>query len=159
MNQTFRMLCSDLSGFSLHKDLSDQYYFRNYKIGESGIWAEIVTSAGEFNSLNDALNRFDKEFSKNESEFSNRTIFIIHKDSGLPIGTASAWYDNNKAEGRLHWVSIRKEYQGRGLARPLIYKAVSLLKGLHKSAYLTTQESSWKAIKIYEDCGFCKTKL
>lgn len=157
MEKSFRMECRDLKEFNLIKTLPSGYSFRNYNIGDCGIWAKIVTSSGEFESVDKALSRFEIEFSQYEDDFSNRTIFLLENNSKSPIGTATAWYDSkNKNIGRLHWVSIKKDFQGRGLSRPLIYEGVNLLKLKHNSAYLTTQESSWKAIKIYEDCGFVR---
>lgn len=157
MDKSSRMVCSDLNAITYSKSIPYGYDIRTFTFGEADIWADIVTSSGEFETKNQALDRFNKEFSSKENDFCNRCLFLTNTSEDIVVGTATAWYDEkNPKMGRLHWVSIKKEYQGRGLARPLIYTTINLLKEYHHHAYLTTQESSWKAIGIYEDCGFVR---
>lgn len=138
------------------------YSFRMFRRGEERLWAEIETAAGEFPDLSSALSRFQREFGPYPDEMEQRCVFLLHE--GRVIGTATAWYRNSESlgkygvdslpEGRLHWVAIHPDFQGRGLARPLVSEAVRLLCGFYDSAYLTSQTTSFKAIKIYLDYGF-----
>lgn len=118
-------------------------------------WAEILTQTHEFNALDDAIDRFNEEFLHKLEEVRERMIFL-ETDEGKSIGTATAWYGlrNGIVIGRLHWVEIIPEYQGRGLGRPLITKALSLLKEKHETAYLKTQVQSEAAIHLYQNLGW-----
>lgn len=83
--------------------------------------------------------------------------FFLETDAGRVIGTATAWHHpsfHGARYGRLHWVAIHPEFQGRKLAKPLVGAAMRRLAELHRRAYLTTQTTSWKAVKIYLDFGF-----
>lgn len=70
-------------------------------------------------------------------------FFCCNKDN-LPVGTATAWFTEKYGfeQGMLSWVVISKEYQGRGLCRPLVGLAVQKLTSEYGSAYLHTQTTS-----------------
>ena len=136
--------------------LSGCCFFKNYKRGDEEVWAEIETSAGEFTDVDSALKRFQSEFGPYLSGMEKRCLFLC-TDAGEIIGTAAAWYNREFKDGtygRLHWVAIRPEYQGRGLGRPLVSAAMKRLAEFHQKAYLTSQTTSAAGIKIYLDFGF-----
>jgi GNAT superfamily N-acetyltransferase len=130
--------------------------FRGFQDGDAELWACIETSAGEFAGQNRAIEHFHGEFGRHGEELLERCLFV-ETEAGEAVGTAMAWYGappSGGLAGRLHWVGIRKEYQGRGIGRSLVSRAMALLATLHDRAYLTTQRSSLAAIKIYLDFGF-----
>jgi ribosomal protein S18 acetylase RimI-like enzyme len=136
--------------------LPSGYSFRGFREGEGELWARIETSAGEFASVEQAIEHFRKEFGGFQRELGKRCLFV-QTEGGEPVGTAMAWYGTllpGGMAGRLHWVGIRKEYQGRGIGKPLVSRAMELLSARHDRTYLTTQRSSLAAIKIYLDFGF-----
>ena len=50
---------------------------------------------------------------------------------------------------------MRREYQGRGLAKPLISYVLKLMQSLgYTHAKIPTQTTTWLACKIYLDLGF-----
>lgn len=122
---------------------------------DNEIWAEIECSVGEFKTEKDALKRFYSEFNEYWSELKNR-CFFIEDYKGNAVGTVMAWYNNFMREnyGRLHWVGIKPEYQGKKLGKPLVSLAMEHLKRNHDRAYLTSQTTSYKAINMYLDFGF-----
>lgn len=137
-------------------DLPAGFSYRMFQRGDDAIWAEIETSAGEFASDDLAGQHFRKEFGKLQQELFNRCVFV-DTEEGVSIGTATAWFGDllpEKTAGRLHWVAIREKYQGRGIGKPLVSRALQLLSAFHERAYLTTQTTSYKAVKIYLDFGF-----
>ena len=137
--------------------IPDGYCIRNYRNGEEGLWAEIETAAGEFETEKEALEQFEEEFGPYREEMEKRCFFLMHKKSGRPAGTTTAWYnDNYKGEsyGRIHWVGIHPDFQGRKLAKPMLATAMLRLAEYHDKAYLTTQTTSYKAINMYLDFGF-----
>lgn len=118
-------------------------------------WADILTSTGEFTSKNLALERFTQEFTPWLSLVKKRLVFL-ETEEGDAVGTASAWFGkfNRVDMGRLHWVEIKPEFQGKKLGRPLITQAMTLLKHYHQTAYLKTQASSGAAIHLYQKLGW-----
>lgn len=135
--------------------LPDGFKFSYYQPGDSKTWAAIEVAALEFESIEAATSRFNSEFVGLDDELSERCLFIETNDNEK-IATIMAWYGNlrNKAEGRIHWVSIIPEYQGQNLAKPLLSKALHILSKKHKSVYLTTQTINYKAINLYLGFGF-----
>jgi GNAT superfamily N-acetyltransferase len=137
-------------------DLPAGLSYRMFQKGDDAIWAEIVASAGEFATDDMAVLHFRKEFGKLQRELRNRCVFA-DTEEGVSIGTATAWFGDlppGKTVGRLHWVAIKKNFQGRGIGKPLVSRALQLLSTFHECAYLTTQTTSYKAVKIYLDFGF-----
>lgn len=137
-------------------DLPSGYHFRMFNKREDAlVWAKIVTQTQEFSTESEAIARFNVEFLPNMTETEKRMIFI-ETNAGERVGTATAWFGKlgDETMGRLHWVEIIPEYQGKKLGRPLITKAMSLLNDFHTSAYLKTQISSPAAIHLYQQLGW-----
>lgn len=87
---------------------------------------------------------------------SERQCFLCDSRDNI-IGTASAWLDNHggKSLGRIHWVAIIPQQQGRGLAKPLLTAICKRLKELgHSKTYLTTQSVRLPAINLYAKFRF-----
>ncbi|HHY08986.1 MAG TPA: GNAT family N-acetyltransferase [Firmicutes bacterium] len=137
------------------KQLPPGFRLRFYQQGERAAWARITTQAGEFAHVSAALERFQNEFGPKEAQLPERCLFL-ENDAKIPIGTAIGWYGRLRSRllGRLHWVAIIPAYQGLGLARPLISRAINVMAKFHTKAYLTTGTGSFKGIKLYLDYGF-----
>ncbi|MBI3947684.1 MAG: GNAT family N-acetyltransferase [Armatimonadetes bacterium] len=144
--------------------LRPDYRIRTFRPGEADVWAEIEASVGEFPSVERALAHFEREFGAHEEEMAT-CCFFLEDAEGRPVGTTTAWHPNTthpwprapaegEGYGRLHWVAIRPEHQGKGLSKPLVGAAMARLAELYSRAYLTSQTTSWKAIKVYLDFGF-----
>ena len=116
-------------------ELPEGYGWRFYRPGDEEIWAQIETSAGEFEDPADGVKAFDR-YSPDREALKERMIFLT--DGGVPFATATAWFGEGE-EGRLHWVSVDAAHQGRGLSKPLVSLAMHRMRALgHSSAYLTT---------------------
>ncbi|WP_077328892.1 GNAT family N-acetyltransferase [Virgibacillus siamensis] len=136
--------------------LPSGYHFRRFSHKDDDKkWAKIMTETKEFSSERRAIERFNKELLPHITEAKRRIIFIETVD-GNTVGTATAWFGKwtNNTIGRLHWIEIIPDYQGRKLGRPLIIKAMDILKENHQSAYLKTQASSKAAIHLYKELGW-----
>ncbi|MFB3891763.1 MAG: N-acetyltransferase family protein [Phycisphaerae bacterium] len=100
---------------------------------------------------------FDKNFGDDLAAMTKRCLFVVAPD-GRDVGTTTAWYDRNyagKPWGRIHWVAISHDHQGKGLAKPMMTAAMNLMKRLgHRRAILGTQTPRLAAIKVYLDFGF-----
>ena len=138
-------------------ELPEGFVFRMFRDGDQKLWADIETRVDEFETEDDALKRFYSEFGDSIDEMEERCVFIETAE-GEVIGTATAWYGDLKGDGRIlgriHWVGIVPEYQGRGLAKPMLSKAMYMLAARHEEFYLTSQTTSWQAINMYLNFGF-----
>jgi GNAT superfamily N-acetyltransferase len=75
-----------------------------------------------------------------------------------PIGTAAAWFNDNYnglPHGRVHWVAVIPEKQGKGFSKPLMTIICNRLRELgHERAYLGTATARFQAIRLYSLFGF-----
>ncbi|MDF2716699.1 MAG: hypothetical protein K0R28_3624, partial [Paenibacillus sp.] len=115
----------------------------------------IEHAVDEFKSTEAAMRRFTEEFAPHIAEMEKRCLFVIDAQ-GLPIGTTTAWYGllNGNRIGRIHWVAVIPEHQGKKLSKPLLSAALRTLAQFHEQAYLTTQTTSYKAVGMYLNYGF-----
>ncbi len=62
----------------------------------------------------------------------------------------------NRQRGYTEFISVRRPYRRRGLARALIAESLRVLKarGMVESALMVDTENLTGATRIYEDCGF-----
>lgn len=138
--------------------LPDGYYFEFYQDGDRDTWIEIEKSAKEFSSYDEGLAAWNRYYAGRENELYNRMVFVVNA-SGEKVGTATAFYDINGKDksgaGWLYWVAVKREYQGKGLSKPLITYVLNVMKTLgHNHAKIPTQTNTWLAVKVYLDLGF-----
>ncbi len=149
------MLRADLQGFP-DSPLPTGYSMRLYRPGDADLWVDIVDEADEF--LTVTQETFDKEFGYDLPAMGDRCYFLVDS-SGREIGTTTAWYaPNYKGDGvcygRVHWVAIRPEAQGRGLCKPMLTVIMKRLAQSHDRGVLGTSSRRIPALKCYLDFGF-----
>ena len=143
--------------FVIDYALPEGYSFEFYKAGDRDAWIEIEKSAEEFCTYKEGLEAWNKYYSDKENELLNRMVFVIN-DEGKKVATATAFYDEKDETGSawLHWVAVKKEFQGKGLSKPLITNVLKIMQSLgYTHAKIPTQTNTWLAVKIYLDLGFC----
>jgi GNAT superfamily N-acetyltransferase len=137
--------------------LPDTFSFSHYKTGDEKYWADIETSVGEFENINDGLQYLKENYLRFENEIVQQMFFINTLDN-KKIGTITAWWnDTSKLRTpSIHWVAIKPEYQCKDLGRPLINYGVQKLLELEGNTdiYIHTQTWSYKAIALYLKEGF-----
>jgi len=148
-----RMVRENLDNIPEHT-LPAGYSIRWYQPGYEEYWQEIQLLADEYIRVTPDL--FHEQFGTDTELLSGRQCFLCDSEENF-IGTASAWLDNHggKSFGRIHWVAIIPQQQGRGLAKPLLTIICKRLKELgHSRTYLTTQSVRIPAINLYTKFGF-----
>ena len=151
------MTKDDLADYPIYT-LPEGYSFSAYEPGDEVIWADIEVSVGEFGCRQDALDYFKREFTPYPEELKRRCIFV-RDEIGELVATTTAWYGtllSKEAMPRIHWVAVKPEHQGRGLAKALMTKAFDTLNRIYDGGevYLITQTWSYKAINMYLEFGF-----
>ena len=141
-------------------DLPEGYTFATYQDGDRDDWIAIEWSAKEFFCYADGIDAWGRYYAKYEHILPGRMFFVV-APNGEKIATATAFFDpKNPDDGKawLHWVAVRRDHQGKGLARPIIAKALSRLRELgHGTLYVPTQTTTWVAARLYMDFGFVPT--
>ncbi len=131
------------------------YSFTWFPPGCEAWWIEIQSRADPHATI--THDTFQKYFWDAPEEIPRRQCFLLAPD-GQPIGTATAWFNNNyhsEVWGRLHWVAILPEFQGCGLAKPLLSVVCARLRELHpERAFLRTAAHRLQAIAMYLKFGF-----
>lgn len=138
--------------------LPDEYHFEFYRDGDRDGWIEIEKSVKEFSSYEEGLSAWNRYYSGREIELLDRMVFVVN-DSGEKVATATAFYDINGTDkdnsAWLHWVAVKRQYQGAGLSKPLITYVLKIMKSLgYTQVKIPTQTNTWLAVKIYLDLGF-----
>lgn len=137
--------------------LPEGFKFVLFQDGDEKNWVDIEVSSGEFLSFDEGIEAFNYYYGHCYEELKKRCIFIENSE-GEKVATATAFYADypiGDITGYVHWVSVKKEYQGKGLSKPLVSMALLKMKELgHKGTFLHTQTHTWLAVKVYLDMGF-----
>jgi GNAT superfamily N-acetyltransferase len=148
------MIRSDLENipqFALPPD----YSVRWYQPGDERHWCDIHLAADRHNVITPEL--FAEQFGTDADLLHQRQMYLADL-SGRTFATATAWFNDDyrgQFYGRVHWVAIAPEMQGRGLAKPLMTILCARMHALgHVRAYLTTEAARIPAIRLYLKFGF-----
>lgn len=136
--------------------LPDGYHFTFFQEGDRDDWITIEQSAKVFDSYEEGLDAWKKYYYENENMLTERMVFI-ENEAGQKIATATAYFGekDNSESGWLLWVAICREYQGRGLSKPLLTFTLNIMKDIgHTHVKVVTQTITWLACKTYLEFGF-----
>lgn len=138
--------------------LPEGFYFEVYQEGNEHDWAKIETAVAEFDDESEALAYFKKAFAPHLPEVKQRMLFITTA-AGEKVATSSAWWKempNGQRYPLVHWVAVKPEYQGKGLATVMMTRTLKLLQNLENTSpiYLHTQTWSHIAIRLYQKLDF-----
>ena len=136
--------------------LPEGYRYVYYREGDKKDWIAIETSAREFILPEEGESAWKRYYAGKEKELENRMFFVETTD-GEKVATATAFYEPRDLSGAgwLHWVAVKREYQGKGIAKALISHTLQRLKELgYPSVKIPTQTNTWVAARLYLDFGF-----
>lgn len=131
------------------------FALRWYAPGDEAHWLRIHLGADQLNVITPEL--FHEQFGNDPALLAQRQCYAL-SPAGQVVGTASAWFSNafeGGRWGRVHWLAVLPEFQGRGLGRALLGAVCRRLRELgHDRAYLTTSAARLPAIALYLKFGF-----
>ena len=137
-------------------ELSAPHSIRGWQPGDDQAWIRIHQAADKLTKGN-WPQLFQKQFGDGMADLPDRMFFLCGPGS-RPIGTATAWYggreDGGADWGRVHWVAILPEWQGKGLAKPLLAAVMNRLRQSHVRAWLSTSTGRLAAVGLYLKFGF-----
>ena len=155
--------------------LPSGFALRWYQPGDEAHWLRIHLAADHLHKITPEL--FNDQFGL-PAEHGFRSASIQERQSGINSalqnlrerqcylsgprgevsGTGTAWFNDNfkgARWGRVHWLAILPEFQGRGLGRCLFSAVCRRLHELgHERAYLSTSTAQLAAIRLYLRFGF-----
>ena len=139
-------------------ELPEGYKFVFFQDGDEIKWSEIQTAVGSFGSVETGVKVFNDSFVDGEIlDAKERMIFVVAPD-GEYIGTAALWDGDEygKRLQRIHWVAVKDEHGGKGIAKAMLSRLFDLYNelGFCGFIYLTTGTRNYPAVKIYERFGF-----
>lgn len=147
------MIRRDLEAIPQH-DLPAGIVARTYRPGDELSWQAIQAAADKLNAITPEL--FQQQFGTDEAILAARQFYLLRDTE--PVATATAWYGDAAAGrhlGRVHWVAVLPEEQGKGLSKPLMALVCNRLRELgHGRAYLTTSTGRIPAVNLYLQFGF-----
>src|ERR1700720_4267014 len=110
--------------------LPSGFALRWYQSGDEENWFRIQSRADEYNQITPEL--YQRQFGADQRLLAERQCYLLDS-RGAAIGTGTAWFNDDfegAKFGRVHWVAIVPEFQGRGLAKPLMTAICTRLRGL-----------------------------
>jgi len=81
-----------------------------------------------------------------------KMLLLVEKNTGRIIGTS--WLTNDFRRVYLHHFGIHPDFQGRGLASPLVEESIAFAKELGLQIKLEVHRDNHKAIALYKKFGF-----
>lgn len=143
--------------------LPEPYLLRSYLPGDELAWAQIEASVLEFDSVEDAF-ACHVHYMKSLKNLSQRQWFVVRRDNGLAVATATAWFTQteNGIIPTVYALACGPAYQGQGLAKQLRRKCWRPLM-----RWTAARRCGWKrkrgevrdpAIGLYLKLGFVPLK-
>jgi predicted GNAT family acetyltransferase len=137
-----------------HYALPHPFTIRWYQTGDEAHWLAMKAHSDHLHRAD--LAYYQRTYGAHAALLPQRQAFLCDQN-GHPIGTATAWFEQfaNQQYGKVNWVFIVPEAQGRGLAKPLLTAIGQRLLDLgHRRALLYTLVGRLPAIHLYQQFGF-----
>ncbi len=132
-------------------ELPEPFRLRRYEPGDEDVWLSTHVEGDKL--ITYPASTFAEQFGTDAEALRQRQYYLCDA-AGTVIGTATAWSDDAEI-GRIHWVLIIPEYQGRGLSKPMLTAVCNRLRELgHVRARLGTNTLRLAAIGLYLKFGF-----
>lgn len=131
------------------------YSLRWFRQGDAAHWLRIHHDADPFNEISPEL--FTRQFGMDWGRLENCQCYV--QDAiGRVVGTGTAWSADERTDGawgRVYWLAILRQYQGRGLGKPLLAAVCHRLRELgHTRACVITSTGRLPAVGLYLKFGF-----
>ena len=144
----------DLNGLP-EAPLPPGFSFRWFRRGDAAHWLLIHHDADPFNDITPDL--FTRQFGVDLSRLEDRQLFV-QDDIGRVVGTATAWPEgarNDAMCGRVFWLAVLRQFQGRGLGKSLLGAVCRRLREqAYQRACVVTSTGRLPAVSLYLQYGF-----
>lgn len=139
-------------------DLPQGYEFVFYQKGDEAAWAKIECAVDQFSSVEKGIECFMREFVDGQNLDPENRMLFVKDEKGEYVATASLWNGDYLGEEcqRIHWVAVKDECAGKGIAKALLTRLMDLYHELGYGGfiYLLTGTRNYPAVGIYRRFGF-----
>lgn len=136
------------------------FRLRTFRPGDDRTWLDLHLDAEPYVPIDAEL--WVSQFGGWDNVLAER-MFFVETEVGEPVGSITAWWKpdwQGRGEwGLIHWVVVKRAFQRRGLAKPMVAHALRFLAARHSRAMLGTSTGRLWAIKTYLDAGFVPDPL
>jgi GNAT superfamily N-acetyltransferase len=125
-----------------------------YQPGDERHWLAIKVRADAYHQADAGY--FWQTYGAERDQLALRQAYLYGPDDS-PLGTLTAWFEDlgGWRYGKVNWMLLLPEAQGRGLSKPLLTTVCARLAELgHQSALLYTLTARLPAINLYQQFGF-----
>ena len=131
------------------------YSWRWFQRGDAAHWLHIHHDADPFNDISVEL--FTRQFGTDFTQLASRQVYV--QDAiGRVVGTGTAWPEADRADiscGRVFWMAVLREFQGRGLGKSMLAATCSRLREQGCThACVVTSTGRLPAVNLYLQFGF-----
>lgn len=131
------------------------YSWRWFRPGDAAHWLHIHHDADPFNDI--SVDLFTRQFGVDFARLASRQLFV--EDAiGRVVGTCTAWPEaasTREGCGRVFWLAVLREFQGRGLGKALLTATCSRLRDQGcTQACVGTSTGRLPAVNLYLQFGF-----
>lgn len=148
--------------------LPQGYHFAVFTPADEEAWVSLQAEVTHVESVEQGRQIIRQEFLQapenipcrecpGYEETVRRTV-LVKTDGGDLVGVATLWMGDTFGEvwPRVHWVAVHPDHQGKGLAKCMLARMLTLYRELGCSGpiYLTTQTKTYRAVRVYAQMGF-----
>ena len=151
------MMCNKVNSDAF-SDLPSGFHIRTCRRDELDIWKQMhldfphsPEQHAEYMQFMDSF--YDRMYRIKEDLFYKKSLFVCD-EYNKPVGRGFIWKVYNRINS-IQWYKVLREYEGRGIGRALLTVMMKDLTNEDYPVYLHTHPSSFRAIKLYSDFGFC----
>lgn len=138
--------------------LSKEVRLRNFDDlnTDRSAWVNILLGCDEVKDQAEGERRFEELQNLGVVELRKRIFFIEDTTTKEIMGTISAWLGelDGVKMGRIHWLSVRREFRNKKYASALLTKALVQLSAEFNFVYLKTSTKNIEAVNLYRKYGF-----
>jgi ribosomal-protein-alanine N-acetyltransferase len=126
----------------------NNFIIRHYQKGDfkgiAQLWIET--------HMGDPKRGDDEKIIKESIRIGGALLVMVEKENGRICGTSWMTFDSRRIH--LHHFGILPEYQGNGLAKPLLKESLKFVKKKGYQVKLEVHKTNMKAINLYKKAGF-----
>ena len=151
------MMCPALNHSAL-RALPPGFHFRMCRRDELEVWKEMLLDFPHTPEIHEEYMQamtdyYNDVYARNPDLFFQNCLLVCDEND-TPIGRGFIWKAYDKIN-TVHWYKVFKDYENRGIGRAILTAIMKDLTDEDYPVYMHTHPSSFRAIKLYSDFGFC----
>lgn len=142
------------------RSLPEGFRFVFYRAGDEWHWAEIERSLGQFETREEGVACFFREFTEGQRLRPEERMLFVVDEEGEYVATVALWDGNllGECRQRMHWLAVKDKVAGRGIAAAMVSRVLDLYNSLGYRGFLYLLTATWyyPAISVYRKFGYAE---